>query len=70
MQSLKFYKRKPETIQAICYNGDNADQLANLFGIAKDTFLYPEIGEYVVRYTNGSYEVFTKEAFEELFESV
>jgi hypothetical protein len=70
MSEVRFYKKKPDTIQAIKYNGSNIKDIRKFMGEDKDSFIYVNEDEYVVRFTNGDFEIFSEKAFKESFESV
>lgn len=87
---LMKYRRKPESVEAICYTDYNTGKeivewckgfqhtketldgsLCNWLSIPSSGeyfFVSAQIGDYVLRYEDGSFEVWTHKAFKKMYE--
>tara|TARA_R100000742_G_C4174140_1_gene11431 strand:+ start:161 stop:373 length:213 start_codon:yes stop_codon:yes gene_type:complete len=70
MSDINFYKKIPETIQAIQYNGTNIKEVIKFLKVEENSPLIPNKGEYVVKYISGEYEIFSRESFNRYFENI
>ena len=70
MSDIQFYKRKSEVIQASQVSKETAQKVAKYFNISEDEIQKIEVGDYVVRQTNGEFQIYTKEEFDNLFEPI
>jgi hypothetical protein len=68
--NLKFYRKRPEVIQALQYDGKNVNEIASLMKVDVDSFMIPSLNEYIVKYSDGVLEIFTEQAFNKTFEKV
>lgn len=80
---MKFYRKKPEVISAVQYKEENKEEVLKFikpsnvvlkFRKLKSgdgiTDLHIQLGEFVVKYSCGSYEILGKEEFNKNFERV
>ena len=80
---MKFYRKKPEVIAAVQYKEENKEEVLKFVkpsnvalkfrGLKSGdgiTDLHIQPGEFVIKYSSGSYEIFGKEEFNKNFERV
>ena len=80
---MNFYRKKPEVISAVQYNEENKDEILKFIkpsNVALKfrklqsgdgmTDLHIQPGEFIVKYTTGSYEILDKEEFNKRFEKI
>ena len=67
---MNFYRKKPEVIQAVQYNGDNVEEILDFVGTKKDNFMFPFKTDFIVKHTDGKFEVYTKEVFKHFYEKL
>jgi len=65
---MNFYRKKPDVIQAVQYNGDNVKEILDFVGT--DNFMFPFKTDFIVKHTDGKFEVYTKEIFTHFYEKL
>lgn len=67
---MNFYRKKPDVIQAVQYNGDNVKEILDFVGTKNDNFMFPFKTDFIVKHVDGKFEVYTEEVFDCFFEKL
>ena len=67
---MNFYRKKPEVIQAMQYNGTNSKEILDFVGAEKNNFVFPFKTDFVVKRTDGTFEIYTEDVFDYFWEKV
>tara|TARA_R100000951_G_scaffold40343_1_gene34185 strand:+ start:2008 stop:2217 length:210 start_codon:yes stop_codon:yes gene_type:complete len=68
---MKFYRKKPDVIQAVQYDGSNIKEILDFVGAKNEMgFLFPFKTDFIVKNTDGSFEIYTEDIFKSFFEKI